>query len=139
MLKLVNILQLKSKSRLFYLSGVPLSRVNSGSEEFYSRIGIFSVDGSNVPVEGHYFETDGINLYWVYAYGGTTTRIVQSSWNVDTFNGSGPSGLTLTINNMLNDILFIIDQEWLGVGRVRVGFNLNGVNYQLQAKKMMRK
>jgi hypothetical protein len=27
------------------------------------------------------------------------------------------------------NLLIIMDQEWLGVGRVRVGFNLNGINY----------
>lgn len=65
----------------------------------------------------------------LYYYNGSATTINQSSWNIDTFDGSGPSGLTLTISSMLDTILFVIDQEWLGVGRVRVGFNLNGVNY----------
>ena len=117
------------KSRLFYFSAVPLSRVNAGSEVFTSRIGLFSINGSKAPVEGHYFETNGTNLYWVYAYNGTPTAIVQSSWNIDTFDGNGPSGKTLTISNMLNTNLFVIDQEWLGVGRIRVGFNIDGVNY----------
>lgn len=117
------------KSRLFYFSAVPLSRVNGGSEDFTSRIGFFSVDGSKNPVQGHYFETDGTTLYWVCTYGGTENKIAQSNWNIDTFNGSGPSGKTLTISDMLNTNLFVIDQEWLGVGRVRAGFNIEGVNY----------
>lgn len=117
------------KSRLFYFSAVPLSRVNGGSEDFTSRIGFFSVDGSKNPVQGHYFETDGTTLYWVCTYGGTENKIAQSNWNIDTFDGSGPSGKTLTISDMLNANLFVLDQEWLGVGRVRAGFNIEGVNY----------
>ena len=120
------------KSRLFYFSGVPLEegRVNNGSETFKSRIGIFSTDSSTkTPIEGHYFQTDGTNLYWVSSYDSTQTEIVQSNWNIDTFDGNGPSGKTLTINNMSQTNLFVIDQEWLGVGRVRLGFNIDGVNY----------
>lgn len=117
------------KSRLLYMSCVPLSRAIADGEVFYSRFGIFSVDGSKNPIQGHYFETNGTNLYFVYTYGGTETKIIQSNWNIDTFNGNGPSGKTLTTANMLNTILIVIDQEWLGVGRVRVGFNIFGTNY----------
>lgn len=116
------------KSRLIYMTSIPLSRVNSGSETLSFKIGIFSLSGNN-PQEGHYFETNGTSLYWVYCYGGTPTQVIQSSWNIDTFDGTGPSGLTLTASNTTKNMLFVIDQEWLGVGRVRVGFNLNGVNY----------
>jgi len=48
----------------------------------------------------------------------------QSSWNVDKMNGSGDSGIN--INPAESQILFI-DLEWLGVGRVRIGFVVNGV------------
>jgi hypothetical protein len=118
------------KSRLFYFSGVPLDRVNDGTETFTSRIGIFSTDSSTkIPIEGHYFQTNGTNLSWVSSYNSTQTEILQSNWNIDTFDGNGPSGKTLTISNMLLTNLFVIDQEWLGVGRIRVGFNIDGVNY----------
>ena len=122
------------KSRLFYFSGVPLNRVKdvteTETETFTSRIGIFSTDSSTkTPIEGHYFQTDGTDLYWVCSYDSTSTEISQSNWNIDTFDGNGPSGKTLTISNMLLTNLFVIDQEWLGVGRVRVGFNIDGVNY----------
>jgi hypothetical protein len=49
----------------------------------------------------------------------------QASWNQDPLNGSGPSGITL--NPALSQI-FWIDLQWLGVGRVRAGFNINGVD-----------
>lgn len=54
------------------------------------------------------------------------TAIAQADWNVDTFDGNGPSGITLdpTKTNIL-----VFDMEWLGVGRVRFGFNVGGVTY----------
>lgn len=117
------------KSRLFYMSLLPLSRAKVSGDTFEVRAGNFSLDSSNDPNEGFYFMTDGDTLNWVYCYNGSKTTVSQTSWNIDTFDGSGPSGLTLNISSMEDTILLVIDQEWLGVGRVRVGFNLNGVNY----------
>lgn len=53
-------------------------------------------------------------------------RVTQANWNVDKFNGLGPSGITLDLTK--THILFI-DMEWLGVGRVRIGFVIAGVIY----------
>lgn len=54
------------------------------------------------------------------------TKIAQSDWNVDKFDGTGRSGIILqpTKCNIL-----MWDIEWLGVGRIRFGFNIGGVNY----------
>jgi hypothetical protein len=52
------------------------------------------------------------------------TSIAQASWNIDKFDGTGPSGVTLDLTK--TQILFITAQ-WLGVGRVVVGFDVNGV------------
>lgn len=52
------------------------------------------------------------------------TTITQSSWNVDPLDGTGPSGITIDFSKSQ---IFVIDLEWLGVGRVRVGFNIDGV------------
>lgn len=52
--------------------------------------------------------------------------VAQASWNIDTFNGTGPSGLTLDLTKVQ---ILLIDLQWLGVGRVRVGFDINGVFY----------
>lgn len=51
------------------------------------------------------------------------TPVDQSSWNIDKLDGTGPSLLTLNLDNP--QILFI-DIEWLGVGAVRMGFVING-------------
>jgi len=50
-------------------------------------------------------------------------EVAQSSWNLDTMDGTGSSGITLDFTKSL--ILFI-DFEWLGVGRVRTGFIIGG-------------
>lgn len=54
------------------------------------------------------------------------TIIAQSSWNIDTMDGTGPSGKTI---DMTKTNIFVIDFEWLGVGRVRFGFNIDGHTY----------
>ena len=51
------------------------------------------------------------------------TKVIQSAWNYDTMNGSGPSGLTLDITKA--QILWM-DIEWLGLGTVRMGFVIDG-------------
>jgi hypothetical protein len=48
---------------------------------------------------------------------------IQSSWNGDKLDGTGPSGLILDITKA--QILWM-DIEWLGVGSVRMGFVING-------------
>lgn len=59
---------------------------------------------------------------------GSPTDIVfdQSNWNIDKLNGTGISGINLDITKA--QILFI-DLEWLGTGRIRYGFVINGTIY----------
>jgi hypothetical protein len=52
--------------------------------------------------------------------------VLQAAWNVDAFDGNGPSGLTLDLTKVQ---ILQIDLQWLGVGRVRVGFNIGGLTY----------
>jgi hypothetical protein len=56
---------------------------------------------------------------------GTTVDnfVAQADWNIDTLNGAGPSGYTLETTK--TQILFM-DFEWLGVGRARMGFVIDG-------------
>lgn len=80
---------------------------------------------------------DASNGIFIQQYNGTTTlvvrkgtsdtnAVVQTSWNIDAFNGSGPSGITL---DMTKAQILLIDLEWLAVGRVRVGFVIDGQVY----------
>ena len=124
------------KSRLIYLTGVILGE-SSGSDLLTSRIGLFNVDTSTpdytIVTDGVYFQTDGTHLQWVETIQTGTTIVNQSSWNIDIFDGNGPSGKTLTSSNLNTVMLFVIDQEWLGVGRVRCGFIIEGVIYYAHA------
>ena len=54
------------------------------------------------------------------------TAVSQSSWNIDKMDGTGVSGITIDFSKAQ---IMVIDFEWLGVGRVRVGFNIDGVTY----------
>jgi hypothetical protein len=91
-----------------------------------TRVGCFDGTGTNnlTPNNGIFFEADG-TVSWNVAKNGTTTETVaQSNWNVDPLDGTGPSGITLDLDACL---IAIIDYEWLGVGRIRVGFVIDGV------------
>lgn len=54
------------------------------------------------------------------------TPIEQEDWNVDPMDGTGPSKITLDFTKTQ---ILVMDLEWLGVGRVRVGFVIDGVIY----------
>lgn len=47
----------------------------------------------------------------------------QSAWNIDPLNGTGPSGITL---DATKTFILLIDLQFLGVGRVRVGMDIDG-------------
>lgn len=82
--------------------------------------------------DGIYFEQDQngelnfvIRSYVNAGIGNSERRIPQSQWNKDPLDGSGVSGFDLDITKTQ---LFFTDFEWLGVGRVRCGFSLDGKN-----------
>lgn len=54
--------------------------------------------------------------------------VAQASWNIDTFGAGAlnPSGITLDFTKTQ---IMVIQAQWLGVGRVIVGFDVNGVLY----------
>ena len=102
------------KSQLILMTGV----LGSGVSGLKRRIGCF--DDNN----GLFFELDGTDFYVVIRKNGSDTRISQGNWNIDTFDGSGSSGLTLDLSKVQ---IFVIDYEWLGAGRVRFGFAIYGL------------
>ena len=96
--------------------------MNPAKANLRQRVGYFGADN------GMYLELDGSTLYFAERSlsTGTTTRVAQSDWNVDTMLGAGhlnPSGVTLDISKA--QILWM-DIEWLGVGTVRLGFVVDG-------------
>lgn len=84
---------------------------------------------------GVFFENDGTGNYLVlrsYVTGSVVeTRIAQSNWNKDKFDGTGASSQTGHSDRGALDItkanIFWIDIEWLGVGDVRCGFVVDGL------------
>lgn len=89
------------------------------------RIGYFNTNN------GVYLEQAASTLSFVvrtYTSGSVdnSRSVPQSSWNVDKFDGTGPSGVTLDVTK--TQILWF-DFEWLGVGNVRCGFVVNGTFY----------
>lgn len=52
------------------------------------------------------------------------TPVIQSNWNVDPCDGTGPSGFNLDVTQ--TQLLFV-DFQWLGVGRIRIGFVHGGI------------
>jgi len=85
------------------------------------RAGLF--DGAN----GHYVERSGTAVRVVRrsSVSGSMVdaAVEQASWNIDPLDGTGPSGITLDFSTSQ---IYWQDQEWLGVGSVRVGFVVDG-------------
>jgi len=102
------------KSQLMFITG------NMGQQaDQYRRIGLF--DDQN----GIFVETDGTTVNMVirsYTTGAVVeNRIPQASWNLNPLDGTGAITLDMTKAQ-----IFVADLEWLGVGRVRVGFVIDG-------------
>lgn len=80
--------------------------------------------------DGWFFELDGQTMKVVLRsnIGGTPTdyAVPQAEWNVDKMDGTGPSGITLDFSKTQ---IFIVDYQWLGIGRVRFGFVVDGQLY----------
>lgn len=99
------------------------------------RVGMF--DDKN----GIFFEQSGGDYHFVIrtnsgADGGTPgtpkelSRVSQSSWNIDTLKvGSKTDNPSFKRIDFTKTFILIIDLEWLGVGRVRIGFVQDGVIY----------
>ncbi len=94
--------------------------MNASKTNLRQRVGMFGTQNGT-------FLEQSDDVYFVKrsSVSGTVvdTRIAQSNWNVDKLDGTGPSHLTLNLENP--QILFT-DIEWLGVGSMRMGFVIDG-------------
>lgn len=111
-----------SKSQLIFITGV--LKNSGGGAGIISRMGYFD-DNNGLFLESN---ADVINLVRRTSTGGSASDVPhpQSSWNLDKMDGTGASKITL---DFAKTQILIIDFEWLGVGRVRFGFNVDGVTY----------
>lgn len=97
--------------------------MTSGTAGLVQAAGMF--DDQN----GVFLRQNGTTVELVIRSQGVDTEVVpQNQWSFDRFDGSmnefNPSGLTL---DLTKPQIFMLDYQWLGVGRVRCGFNINGV------------
>ena len=98
--------------------------LNPAKANLWQRIGYYGASN------GIYLELDGaggnvLSFVERSSVSGSLaeTKVVQSSWNYDKMDGTGPSGVTLDITKA--QILWM-DIEWLGLGTVRMGFVIDG-------------
>ena len=86
------------------------------------RVGYFDPDN------GLYLEQTSTGVRFVRrtkTSGSVVNNLIENAnWNIDRFDGTGPSGIDLDFT--CNQFLFI-DFQWQGAGRIRFGFSINGV------------
>lgn len=108
------------KSQLILLTFV----AGAAAAGITKRIGYFNAEN------GLFFEMDETTINVVRRTNVTGSavdnEVAQASWNLDTMDGNGDSGITLDLTKTQ---ILVIDFEWLGVGRVRIGWNIDGVTY----------
>lgn len=114
------------KSFLLMASGI----LYPGDDDYTTRIGYYdnvyplAIANQLVVRNGLYFEHSGGDYYIKISNNSSETQsFIQSNWNIDKMDGTGPSGLTLDFTKTQ---LFVIDLEWLGIGRIRFGFYAYG-------------
>lgn len=117
----------QSKARAIYQPGKSLLVFQTficaaAQANLNQRIGFF--DTKN----GVFFSREGtaINMVIRSFVSGVAveTKVAKADWNLDKLDGTDPSGIVL---DLTKPQIFMADLEWLGVGRVRVGFVINGL------------
>ena len=93
------------------------------------RIGVF--DENN----GIYFEDGGNQNYYCVIRSNVSgsvveTRVQRADWNVERFDGLGPSGITADPNAIQ---LIVIEYEWYGAGAVHFNFVMNGTKHRIHS------
>ena len=102
---------------------------NTQKTNLRQRVGYFNDQN------GVFLENDGTGNYIVlrsYVTGSVVeTRVAQTNWNMDKFDGTGVSSQSGHADRGVLDVtksnIFWIDVEWLGVGDVRCGFVVDGL------------
>lgn len=103
--------------------------MGSATQGITKRIGFYDVNNSDFsnPQNGIFLEQTSSGLYWCLyqgSPGNLIEKIEQKVWNIDSFDGTGPSGVNFDVTK---NMLGWVDLEWLGTGRLRCGFFVNGI------------
>ncbi len=107
------------KSQLIYMSAV-IRVAGVFSSNVTSRIGLFST------TNGVFFSYTAGTLNINIRKASADTTVAQASWNMDKFDGTGASGITIDPTLVQT---FVINFEWYGVGSVWFGFMIGGTLY----------
>lgn len=107
---------------IFVFGSFNFLTLESSGTGIKKRFGLF-YDPDGTSIDGIYLEQDPLgDWYWILAKDGVETRVVQSNWNQDPFDGTREG---LNLDKTKAHIAFIYF-EWLGAGNVSVGFLQNG-------------
>lgn len=108
------------KSQLVFMTGV-LRKTGSGT-------GITQALGAFDDNNGVFFrDNEGTVEAVIRSFttgSAVDNAVAQSNWNIDTMDGNGQTGINLDFTKAQ---IFFFDFEWLGVGRVRMGFVIDGI------------
>ena len=107
------------KSQLVAITGVLGSGVDGAVKRF----------GYGDAANGIFYEQNGsnglqFNRRTSTSGGVVNNTVTQANWNLDKLDGTGASALTLDATKAF---ILIIDLQFLGMGRVRIGFDIGGV------------
>lgn len=118
------------KSQLILITGV--LNLSGGGTGCMRRIGYFDDN------DGLFFNdnagTYGVTIRSNDSGSPVDTTIVQANWNVDIMDGTGSSGITI---DFTKSQIFVIDFQWLSVGRVRFGLEINGMLYYIHQQSQV--
>lgn len=125
----------QTRTRFNYQPGKSMVAFFSGllhpEPNITKRVGLFQSlsDAPYEPSDGMFLEVTELGPAFKVVKGQGTIHshyAPQSAWNVDRFDGTGPSGIEIDFTKA---VLFVIDYQWLAVGRIRFGFEVEGILY----------
>ncbi len=92
------------------------------------RVGYFTSDTAAPYIirNGIFLHSDPTQVSLVKALNGVESSFPQSGWNIDRMDGTGISGINVDWNSCQ---ILVMDLQWLGVGRVRCGLDIDGKIY----------
>lgn len=115
----------QSKERAWYVAGTDIQSIISFSAEtsananLTQNIGMFDND------DGLFLKIydDPLKMAFVIRSANSETVIQQTSWNIDKFDGTGPSAIALNPGYVQ---FLVIEFGWMHGGKNRFGFFING-------------
>lgn len=94
------------------------------------RIGVFNSNYTapyQSELDGWYWQSSGTIMSVNIGNLGVIESAAQSAWNIDKFDGTGPSRLTLSGLSFQKNQIYAIQYQWLGVGQAVFGLDVNGI------------